>query len=67
MIKLRNHRCFVAYGLLLTLDQTPLCELIGLPNLGDGNSELFIAAVCDVPGFDILGEVVQILPIYVYV
>ena len=50
--------CFVACGLLLPFDQTLLYEIIRLPHLGDGNTEFFIATGCDVPGFELLGEVV---------
>ena len=37
--------CFVACGLILSLDHTLLCEVIRLPYLGDSNSNLFIAAI----------------------
>ena len=50
--------CFVACGLLLLFYHTLLCEIIGLPHLGDGNVDFFIATGCDVPGFEILGGVV---------
>ena len=48
--------CFVAYGLLLPFDQTPLYEITGLPHLGNGNDDFFIATGCDVPAFELLGE-----------
>ena len=50
--------CFVACGLLFLLEQTILCEAIGPPHLGNRKADLFIAAGCNVPGFDLLGEVV---------
>ena len=33
---------FFAFGLLLKFDQTLLCEIIGPPHLGDGNSDFFL-------------------------
>ena len=50
--------CFFACGLLLPLYQTLLCEVIGLPHLGNSNADPFIATGCGVPGFELLGEVV---------
>ena len=59
--------CFVSYGLLLLFDQTLLCEIIVIPNLGDVNADFLIATGYNVPGFDLLGEVIKILAIFFYV
>ena len=50
--------CFVACGLLFPLDQALLCEIIGLSHLVNGNANFFIASGCDIPGFELIGEVV---------
>ena len=50
--------CFVACDLLIPLDQTPICEVIGISHLGNGNTDLFISTGYNIPGVELLGDIV---------